>query len=74
MAALRKSAFFSLAELDEPIRELHDRLKDRPPRKQAGSWRSNYESPARMAPTPALNRPTPVNAWHEPKNRQPKNL
>lgn len=56
LAALRKRTFFSLAELNQAIRSLLDRLNDRPFRKLAGSRRSMYESLDKpsLKPLPAI--------------------
>jgi transposase len=55
LAALRKRKFFSLAELDEAIAELLERLNNRPFRKREGSRRTLFETldqPA-LRPLPA---------------------
>lgn len=54
LAALRKRTFFGLDELNEAIRELLERLNNRPFRKLVGSRRSQYE----LLDKPAL-RPLP---------------
>jgi transposase len=52
LARLRHRKFFSLAELNEAIRELLVRLNERPFRKQPGSRRSLFESVERPAMRP----------------------
>lgn len=49
LAALRKRKFFSLAEINQAIRELLVRLNDRPFRKRDGSRRSLFESLDKLA-------------------------
>ncbi|CAO0821281.1 hypothetical protein DFAR_2210089 [Desulfarculales bacterium] len=58
LAALRKRSFFSLAELNQAIRGLLDRLNNRPSKKLPGSRRSMYES----LDKPAL-KPLPATAY-----------
>jgi len=52
LARLRHRTFFSLAELDEAIRELLDRLNDRPFQKLEGSRRSLFTTLDRPALAP----------------------
>lgn len=58
LAALRKRTFFNLADLNQAIRELVDRLNERPFKKLPGSRRSLYES----LDKPAL-KPLPATAY-----------
>ena len=55
LACLRRREFFSLEELNAVIRELNERLNDRPFRKMSGSRRSRFE----VLDRPAL-RPLPA--------------
>lgn len=52
IAALRKRKFFSLAELNEAVLELLERLNDKPFQKMPGSRRSVFESLDRPAAKP----------------------
>ena len=59
IAALRNHRFFSIAELNQAIRELLSKLNQRPFRKREGTRASLFESldqPA-LAPLPAERRP-----------------
>ncbi|CAO0820664.1 hypothetical protein DFAR_1800002 [Desulfarculales bacterium] len=58
LAILRKKLFFSLAELNQAIRGLLDRLNNRPFKKLPGNRRSMYES----LDKPAL-KPLPATAY-----------
>ncbi|CAO0823925.1 hypothetical protein DFAR_650014 [Desulfarculales bacterium] len=58
LAVLRKRFFVSLAELNQAIRGLLDRLNNRPSKKLPGSRRSMYES----LDKPAL-KPLPATAY-----------
>lgn len=55
VAALRKRTFYSLHDLREAVRELNDRLNDKPFRKLPGCRRSLFEERERLAlrPLPA---------------------
>ena len=52
LAVLRKRTFFSLAEARVAVRELVDKLNDRPFKKMPGSRRSLFESVERPALKP----------------------
>ncbi|CAO0823674.1 hypothetical protein DFAR_3820028 [Desulfarculales bacterium] len=68
LAALRKRTFLSLAELNQTIRGLLDRLSNRPFKKLPGSRRSVYES----LDNPALKSLCPPRPTSIPNGRRPR--
>tara|TARA_B100000315_G_C14570477_1_gene585209 strand:- start:863 stop:2437 length:1575 start_codon:yes stop_codon:yes gene_type:complete len=63
LAALRHHTFFSLAELNQHIRQLLVKLNERPFRKLPGSRRSHFESLDRPALKPLPNEPYQYADW-----------
>ncbi|CAO0820694.1 hypothetical protein DFAR_1830008 [Desulfarculales bacterium] len=67
-AILRERTFFSLAELNQAIRGLLDRLNNRPFKKLLGSRHSMYES----LDKPALKNLCPLRPTSMPNGRKPR--
>lgn len=63
IAALRHHTFFSLAELNQAIRALLERLHDRPFQKLEGSRRSRFEQIERSALRPLPGAPYELATW-----------
>lgn len=67
LAVLRRRIFFTLAEMNEAIRELLDLLNDRPLRKLRRSRRDLFESQDRPAALCLPERPYEYAQWKKPR-------
>ena len=67
LAALRNRTFFSLAELNETMRELLERINERPFKKLDGSRRSMFESLEQSALKPLPKTPYQYAEWKKAK-------
>ena len=63
IAALRHRKFFSLEELNQAIRELRDRINQRPFRKREGSRASQFEALDKPALNPLPAEPFDLSQW-----------
>ena len=63
IAALRHRKFFSIEELNQAIRELRDRINQRPFRKREGSRASQFAALDRPALNPLPTEPFDLSQW-----------